>query len=173
MDASIRRVVLIGFRGAGKSTLARALAVETKWPVVSTDERVEKLIELKIAEIVDKFGWAKFRDFETKVLREISRKTQIIVDCGGGVIENSQNMEILRPQSLVVWVDAAPDIILKRLESNKERPLLTEAGWKPDVWVHYFRRKPLYEKYSDLRIDTGTVSHDQNIETIMKELRKK
>ncbi len=168
-----RRLVFIGFRGTGKSTLASSLSAKIEWPVISVDKRVVELVGLNIPEIVKKFGWERFRELETEVLRKISGENQVIVDCGGGVVENSRNMEMLSGYSQIVWVDAPPEIIIKRLESEKNRPFLTETDWKTDVTVNYLRRKPLYEKYSDFRIDTAVESCEQNIRTIMKELRKK
>ena len=82
-------IVLIGYRGTGKSVVATILSKALQMKHIGMDAEIVKQAGMSIPEIVDKFGWAKFRDMETEVAVRVSQLDNIIVDSGGGVIERS------------------------------------------------------------------------------------
>jgi len=167
----IDRVVLIGFRGAGKTTVARALAQRLRWTYVSTDARIEEIINRPIARYVKEKGWPAFRAVERDVLQEVAGKNQVVLDCGGGVVEDPGNMNRLLPHALIVWVDARLEDIIQRLESSGDRPLLTHPDLSRDVQINYHRRRPLYARYSHLRVDTSAQSVETAVEQILAHLQ--
>ena len=149
------RVVLIGFRGCGKTTLGRALADRLGWDYLSTDEQTEAASGRTIPEIVARDGWPVFRQWERQVIAGLRERMRAVIDCGGGVIEDARNMAALAPGSLIVWVDAAPEVILQRLRASGDRPLLNQDNLEKDIVENYRRREPLYRQYGEVRVDTS------------------
>lgn len=157
--AVIRRVVLIGFRAAGKSTVARELSALLQWNCVSTDALVEAELGEKISVHVARTGWASFRRAESRVVKALAvADGEMIIDCGGGVVEDAGLMQVLLRDALCVWVDASPRELHRRLSQAGDRPLLSEKDLRSDVLRHYQRRRPLYRRYSQLHIDTRKFS---------------
>jgi shikimate kinase len=142
------RIILIGFRGSGKTTIGKGISRLLNWVYISTDELIESEAGCSIIEFVEKEGWQTFRRLEAKVIEGLREKKNAVIDCGGGVVENSQNIEILTPGSLVVWVDAKMEDIHTRLNRDANRPLLNQKDLRKDIEFNYRRRQPLYRRYS-------------------------
>lgn len=151
----IKRIVLIGFRGSGKTTVAKELARKLGWEYISTDDLIERRIQTSLAEFVIREGWPSFRRQETAVIEELKSVSEVVIDCGGGVVGNPRNMEILVSGSLVVWVDAKLEDIHQRLERDANRPLLNQKDLREDIEFNYRRREPLYRRYSQLYVNTS------------------
>ncbi|UCF65694.1 MAG: shikimate kinase [bacterium] len=167
-----KRVVLIGFRGAGKSTLAKLLAEHLGWDYISTDSQVEQKHHETIAEMVRKSGWEKFRQAEHEIINSLKNITAVVIDCGGGIIEDPENIKLLERQSLIVWVDADTHDLNKRIRDDRiERPLLTRKDMSADIRENYQRRRPLYEKYADFRVNSSHSSPEQLCRVIIQKLR--
>lgn len=160
--------MLIGFRGGGKTTLGRALAQRLGWDYVSTDAQIEAASGNTIPEIVARDGWPAFRQWERQVIAGLQDRIGAVIDCGGGVIEDARNLAALAPRSLIVWVDAAPAVILRRLRTAGDRPLLNQDNLETDIAENYRRRAPLYRQYSDLRVDTS----DAPVEELCGEIER-
>ncbi|MCL4219625.1 MAG: shikimate kinase, partial [Candidatus Hydrogenedentes bacterium] len=96
--------MLIGYRGAGKSAVARALGARLGWPAVHMDAEIERRLGTSIADYVSKQGWDAFRDVESQVAVELSRRDGIIIDTGGGIVTRPENMCALKEHGLVVWL---------------------------------------------------------------------
>ena len=167
----VRRVVLIGFRGAGKSTLGQELARRLSWRYFSTDRLIEAEAGMSIAEMVSRHGWTVFRDRETRVTEQLQTAREAVIDCGGGIVENERNMQFLLPDSFVVWVDAALPLLLQRIGSDPGRPLLSEKNPRTDLEKNYRRRLPLYRKYSHFYVDTTRATVQEVCETILERLK--
>jgi len=96
-----------------------------------------------------------FRELESRVIREVCQRQEVIIDTGGGVVEREENMAILSRNALLIWVDAPEAVLLERLREGNDRPLLTEQNWEADVRKNYQRRLPLYRKYAHLYVNTA------------------
>ncbi|MFZ0389229.1 MAG: shikimate kinase [Calditrichia bacterium] len=166
-----RRVVIIGFRGSGKSTIAELLANELRWPVFSTDKKVENLLGMSIPEIVRRKGWSAFREAEKQVISGLDDAGETVIDCGGGVVLSPENMEHLQPQSLLVWTDAPLPVLINRLSRDASRPLLSESDADADARLHYHERLPLYHRYSRLRVDTSRTAPAEICRKIISRLQ--
>lgn len=151
----INRIVLIGYRGAGKTTVGKNLSHQLRWKYISTDELIVAKGDKPITLFVEKFGWEKFRCLEHEVIDQLVGEINCIIDCGGGVVEDSEGMEVLSRNALVVWIDANPDDLKLRLSQNEDRPLLSEVDLESDFARHYQKRLPLYKKYSQLYFNTS------------------
>jgi shikimate kinase len=120
-------LVLIGYRGTGKSTVAKLLAKKLGMEVVSLDQEIVRRAGRAIPAIVAQDGWSHFRDLESEVTRHLSERDNIIIDAGGGVILRRENVESLRRGGKLFWLRASVPVIVARIEAGTERPPLTAA----------------------------------------------
>jgi len=148
-------VVLIGYRGTGKSHVARELGGWLRWAVVGMDAELVKRAGMPIKDLVAKHGWPHFRDLEQSLCEELSRGNQRIIDCGGGVIEREANIQALRGCGTVFWLRAKPSTIISRIGGDDQRPSLTGTKSFTDEVVEVLeRRAPLYARAAHVAIDT-------------------
>lgn len=164
----LNRIVLIGFRGVGKTTVGKALAPRIRWPYFSTDEAIVAQIGMPINKFVEANGWPPFRAVEQEVIADLKDKPSLIIDTGGGVIEYPGNMAILCEDSLTIWVDAALQDIFQRLEKSGDRPLLNDTDLRRDIESNYRRRADLYRQYAQFYVNTSRDNIDSIIDTILE-----
>ncbi len=153
--AAYRRLVLIGYRGVGKTTIGRQLAKDLVWPYHSTDQMIEDHLGQPISEFVAASGWTAFRDIESDIIMSLEGNINCVIDCGGGVIERAGNMASLSESSLVIWIDAAIDDIIARIAGDRNRPLLNQGNMIDDIKANYLRREPIYDMWSQQRISSS------------------
>ena len=165
-------IVLIGYRGTGKSTVAALLSVRLKWPVYSMDGAIIEETGLSIPQIVEKHGWDFFRDIESRIARQASTKDRTVIDAGGGVIVRSENITVLRQNSALVWLKARPQIIAERIRYNAERPSLTGSkSFIEEIEEVLRERTPKYQEAADLAIDTTRRSPEEATAEILERLK--
>ena len=161
-------IVLIGYRGTGKSHVGRLLAEKLSFPYVSIDKAVVSRAGMSIAEIVSQFGWQGFRDREALEVREISVWDSIVIDTGGGVVERPENIESLSENGCLVWLKASVATIVSRIEKGSDRPALTEGkSFTEEVAEVLERRTPLYRKAAMHEIETDGVAPEEIAEQIV------
>ena len=102
---NLKRIVLIGFRGTGKSTIGKLLAKKLEWKYLSTDQQIEERVGTTISDIVERKGWKYFRKLETQVIEKLKSSQNMIIDTGGGIVENQKNVIQLNSSSLIVWIN--------------------------------------------------------------------
>ena len=162
-------LVLIGYRGTGKSAIARRLATLLGRQVVSLDQEIIGLAGMPIPDIVAAHGWSHFRDLEEKVCREVGAQDGIIIDCGGGVVEREANLNSLRVGGKVFWLRATPTTIVGRIGGDSARPSLTgNKSFTEEVEEVLGRRTPLYERLAHAVLDTDGRSLDDLAATIAR-----
>jgi shikimate kinase len=148
-------LVLVGYRGTGKSAIARKLGGLLAMPMVSLDDEIVREAGKPIPDIVASAGWAYFRDLEERMCREFGAKQGIILDCGGGVVEREANFLSLRAGGYVVWLRATPATIVARIGGDSSRPSLTgHKSFTEEVEEVLARREPLYRRLAQVCIDT-------------------
>ena len=161
-------IVLVGYRGTGKSTVGRLLASRLGRELVSTDAEIIKRAQRSIPEIVAQKGWEHFRDLESDICREFSGRDQLVIDTGGGAILRVQNVEALKKNGTVFWLTASVETIAKRIGSNNQRPSLTGTKSFVDEIQDVLReRTPKYQAAADHSIATDNRSLNQLVETIL------
>jgi shikimate kinase len=155
-------LVLIGYRGTGKSAVGAIVAVRLGMSCISMDEKIVEKTGMPIPDFVESHGWPAFRDVETEVARELSRLDDIVVDAGGGVIERPENIDALCANGIIVWLKASVDTIVSRIEGSTERPSLTGAkSFTDEVEEVLERRTPKYAAAARYEIDTDSLSAEQ------------
>lgn len=151
---------LIGYRGAGKSTVGQELAENLRLPLYSLDRVIESKAEKTITEIVGEKGWPYFRDLESAALKEYSSKKGI-VDCGGGIIEREENRILLKNQDWVFFLKVSVEEAQNRLKDKTDRPSLTgKQDYLAEIASVYSRRMPLYEEAARYILDANKNSLD-------------
>ena len=155
-------LVLIGYRGTGKSAVGAIVSARLGMPRISMDEKIVEKVGMSIPEFVEKRGWPAFRDVESEVARELSDVDGIVIDSGGGVIERPENIDALRSNGIIVWLKASVGAIVSRIESSTERPSLTGAkSFTDEVEEVLARRTPSYAAAACYEIDTDALTPGQ------------
>ena len=124
MNKGKKNIFLIGFMGAGKSTIARAIKQKLGYPVVEMDERIVKEQGMPISKIFETYGELYFRELETKLIQSLNQQEPTIVSCGGGVAMRQENVDCMRDGGSVVFLTATPQTIYERVKNSTDRPLL-------------------------------------------------
>lgn len=165
-------LVLIGYRGTGKSAIARRLAALLGRRVVSLDEEIVHKAGMSIPAIVQAHGWNHFRDLEEAACREFGAEDGLIIDCGGGVVEREANVVSLREGGKVFWLRATPATIVGRIGGDKSRPSLSGTkSFTEEVEEVIERRTPLYQRMAHALLDTDGRSLDDLAATIARRFR--
>jgi shikimate kinase len=161
-------IVLIGYRGTGKSTVGRQLAVRLGRALVSTDTEIVKRAQRTIPEIVGQEGWEYFRDLESEICRELAGRDQIVIDTGGGAILRQKNVEALKKNGTVFWLTASVETIVKRIGGDNQRPSLTGTkSFVDEIQDVLQERTPKYQAAADHIIVTDGRSINQLMETVL------
>jgi shikimate kinase len=148
-------LVLIGYRGTGKSTIGALLAGRLKMRYVSTDAEIVKRAGMSTPEIVERYGWKRFRDLESEVTRDLTRLDNLIIDTGGGVIERPENVRELQDHGRVFWLTATVDTIVARIRTGTERPALTPGKTFTDEVAEVLeKRTPVYRSVAHYAVGT-------------------
>jgi len=148
-------LVLIGYRGTGKSTVARLLSQQLSRDVVSLDQEIVRDAGRSIPEIVAEHGWPHFRDIEAAVTRRVAARDGLIIDAGGGVILRRENVDALRHHGMLVWLRASVPVIVARIQAGTERPALTAGkSFTEEVEAVLRERTPLYEAAAHHQVET-------------------
>lgn len=151
-------VSLIGYRASGKSAVAAPLAAALGWEWVDTDLVIESRAGKSIASIFAEDGEAAFRDRESKVLMELTADKGRVIAAGGGAILRRENRVALRAGGLVVWLQADPAILWRRISMDPvtpgRRPDLAGGG-ENEVREVLAQREPLYRETADVTIDAS------------------
>ncbi|EFB74557.1 shikimate kinase [Subdoligranulum variabile] len=157
---------LIGFMGAGKTSVSRALSRQLGRPVVEMDQRIAEQEGMSVSDIFARKGEGYFRSCETALLNSFSHSEPCVVSCGGGVPMREENVAAMRRSGLVVLLTARPEVILRRVKDDHSRPLL--EGHKDIAYIAALmeQRRPKYEAAADITVDTS----DRTIAEICREV---
>jgi shikimate kinase len=164
-------VVLIGYRGTGKSTVGKVVAARLGRTMVSTDAEVVKRAGQSISEIVAQYGWEYFRELESQVCRDLAADDGLVIDTGGGAILRPENVDRLKSTGALFWLTASVDTITKRIGRDTQRPSLTGTKSFVDEVQDVLReRTPKYEAAADHLIATDGRSIVQIADEILARL---
>jgi len=162
-------IVLIGYRGTGKTAIAKELAERLAMKVVGMDEEIVRRTGKSIPEIVEQHGWNHFRDIESRVAADLENEDNLIIDAGGGIIVRPKNIEILKNNGMIFWLVADEKTIVSRIMRDQQRPSLSGAkSFVEEVSEILAERTPKYQAAADHIIDTAKNSIEESAETIAR-----
>ena len=141
----MKRIILIGYMGSGKTTVGRALAKDIGLPFYDLDWYIESRMRKKVSEIFAERGEEGFRQIERNMLHEVAEFEDVIISCGGGTPCFFDNMDYMNGQGQVVWLRCEPEVLHKHLMMGKgDRPLL--KGKSPEELTAYIREQLAYRE---------------------------
>ena len=171
--AGVERVLLVGFMGAGKSTVGRLLADALGWRFFDIDAVIESEEGRAIGDIFRSDGESRFRETENRIMARMLDERQVVLATGGGWSAVPGRLKQLPGGTVSVWLRVSPEEAVKRCGRQEiERPLL--AGDDPMVTVRDLleRRSPLYAE-SDVEVDTEGRTEEDVSASILALLREK
>ncbi|MEZ6074065.1 MAG: shikimate kinase [Pirellulales bacterium] len=167
-------VVLIGYRGTGKSSVGRLLARRWDCPFVDLDDEIERRAGMTIAEIFAAEGEPGFRRRESTVVQDVSGRDRHVIATGGGAVVDTDNRSALTHCGRVVWLKASPQSIHVRISADAatsaRRPNLTASGGLEEIERVLGTRTPIYDAAADLTIDTEGKSPQDVADAIVARL---
>ena len=169
-------IVLIGYRGSGKSTVGKRLASRMQRRFVDTDDLIESK-EGQISDIVKSHGWNYFRAMERRMIEEISKEDNLIIALGGGAVLDSDNIANVERNGLIIWLKADREVLRKRMNQDPRtlasRPTLTGKGTIEELEEIMDFRNPFYEKAATIQLDTSTLNVEEVVENILVAFKEK
>ncbi len=167
MNLSMKNIVLVGFMGTGKTTVARIIAQKLGRDYVDIDALIEKKEAMKIADIFRVKGEPYFRQIEKGIIFEISSSNAKVIACGGGVMLNEENVHNLKKNGILICLEATPGIILKRTKEFSQRPILNVDDPKAKIEELLKIRQPFYSK-ADYKVDTSELSAEEAADKVIQ-----
>lgn len=166
----IKNLILIGFMGAGKTSVGQALAEKTGWPLLDTDQLIEEEAGMPITRIFEEQGEAAFRVTETRVLRRLLEKTeQAVISAGGGLPLREENRKLLAKLGTAVFLQVKPETVIVRLKGDTTRPLLLGDHVEERVETLLSYRNPIYQASAAFTVDVDEKDVSRIAEEILTE----
>jgi len=155
--------------GAGKSTIGRRLAARLRIPCVDLDAVIVEQAGKSIPSIFEDDGEAVFRELESQCLKDVwTDATSKVIATGGGIVLAASNRKLLQTSGFVVWLDASPEVLARRIGGDSNRPLLNGVDPLQRARELDAQRRPLYKSCADLCVDTAKLRVPQAIDAIMQ-----
>lgn len=164
---------LVGMMGSGKSVTGRKLAEMMRYPFVDLDDCLQKKMQRTISDIFSKDGEAFFRLQEAAVLQEVSAVKPQVVSTGGGVVLNPGNIRRMRETGTVIYLETSLEALWQRVRNRDERPLLKTQNPRETLSQLLESRRGIYEKESNLKVNTDGQTAEAVAEQIKILLEKK
>ena len=170
------RIILIGYMGAGKTTVGRALAKEMGVPFYDLDWYIESRRRKTVAQLFAEVGEEGFRQIEHNMLHEVAEFEDVVISCGGGTPCFFDNMDYMNSQGQVVYLKASPDILMQHLMmARTERPLL--KGKSPEQMKEFIeeqlKAREVYYNKARYIFDVSLMDNFEKIKYTVEQLRKK
>jgi shikimate kinase len=169
----LKRLVLTGFMGAGKSTIGRLLAARVGWNFLDLDAHLESRTNATIPQLFEQHGEARFRRLESTALASALGYSNIVLALGGGTPEDLTNRLLLEqtPATFTIFLDAPfPTLFDRCMLQEVARPVLTDPA---AAQLRFERRHPLYRRMAGLTIATSDQTPAQTVDALLLALAKK
>lgn len=157
--------------GTGKTTVGKEVAKQLRRSFVEMDDEIEKQEKSPVTDIFKTKGEKYFRECETALLERLSRKNDLVVSCGGGVILNPQNRDIINTTGVSICLTADPKVIHERVRDTAHRPLLNVQDPLERIKTLLKEREPLYRQ-ADFSVDTSAMTKKQVVNAVLSMIRK-
>jgi shikimate kinase len=166
-----KNLVLIGYRGAGKTTVGRAVAERLALAFVDTDEQIVAEAGVSIADIFAEHGEPEFRRREAAVVQCVAGQGGQVISAGGGAILRDDNVEALRRTGVVVWLAAPPELLWERIRGDEStaanRPALSDRIGLEEVRVILAQRELRYRQAAHAVVDASDENVDRVVEAVL------
>ena len=173
MEKLKKMIVLVGLMGAGKTSVGKKLADNIGVGFIDADHEIELAAGMSIVEIFEKFGENYFRTGEKKVIKRLIKKKPQILATGGGAFLSKEIRELIKSNSISIWLKADLDTLWGRLSGKSNRPLLNRTDGKSALEALITKRYPIYQQ-ADITVESKpNVSHGIMVKKILCELNKK
>ncbi|MFN3484252.1 MAG: shikimate kinase [Planctomycetota bacterium] len=163
-------VVLIGFRGSGKTTVGKALAARLGREFIDCDEYIERKTQLSIREIFERWGESHFRNLESEAIAELAKLDGKVIATGGGAVLRYKNIQILKRNGKIFHLEVSPETAFRRIEADgstrQRRPALTDKDPFTEIREQIELRRPYYHQGADVTVATD----DRPVEEIVREI---
>ena len=151
----------------GKSAVGRTLARKLGRRFVDLDKIIEKSEGMKVKDIFSRKGESYFRRAEKQALAAVLFQGEQVIATGGGVVIDEENLRLLRERSFLVCLTAAPEVLLRRAEKSRRRPLLEGRDWAQRIRQLLAQREPKYAQ-AHVAVDTSDLTVEQVVEKIIE-----
>ena len=163
-----KNIVLIGMMGAGKSTIGHLLDERLKeFFYLDMDKEIEKLAQKHISEIFAQDGEEHFRMLEHQLIQKFSNYHNQVISTGGGIVENIENIKLLKKNGVIFYLSAKIDTLYERVSKTNNRPLLKHPNPKERIKELVKKREPYY-KMADFEINTDNKDLVQIVQEILE-----
>lgn len=164
-----KNIFLVGFMGAGKTTVGRILARKLGYRYCDADKVIETKAGKTVSDIFSAFGEEYFRDLESETLYSLAGKTKQVIATGGGAVVREENREAMKKGGVTIYLKAPMSVIWERVRHSKTRPLLNVDDPFDAAEELLRKRAPFYET-ADITIDTENLTPEEAASEIMKKL---
>jgi len=161
---------LVGLMGAGKSSVGRQLATILHKDFIDSDAEIERRTGVDIPLIFELEGEAGFRQRESRVIEDLTRRQNIVLATGGGVVLDEQNRDALKNRGFVIYLQASVEQLFERTSRDRRRPLLQTEDPRARLTELLQQREPLYEEIADLVVNTDRRSVRQVVDEIREQI---
>jgi shikimate kinase len=165
---TIERIYLVGFMGAGKSTLGRELALKLGWTFVDMDAEIEKAAGSPVREIFERSGEQSFRKLEQEHLKHLSVLTRAVIALGGGAYVDEENRRLVDSTGVAVWLQASLSTITDRVRPDGTRPLFSNPQQVRNL---YESRLGSY-RLARIHVRTDNLLPDEIADDIVRQVTK-
>jgi len=165
-----KNIIITGFMGTGKSVVAKELARKLKMEFIDMDRIVEERHGMSISNIFDRYGESYFREQENKLVKELSRKENIVIATGGGTLLSSGNTRILSQKGNIICLYTDSQVIYNRVKRKSDRPLLNGEKILDKINHLLKERKKIYDNLK-WKIDTTNFTIREVVDKIINHLK--
>lgn len=163
-------IILIGFMGAGKTTISDYLSTMFAMNIVEMDQVIEEREEMSIQDIFATYGEEYFREMETNLLIEMQSRKNTVISCGGGVAMRERNVAEMKKNGRVVLLTASPETIYERVKDSNNRPVLNGRKNVQGISELMEQRREKYEAAADIVVNTDGKTVLQVCEEMIQKL---
>ncbi len=171
MNLKLKRtpgLYVVGFMGAGKTTIGRHLAHRLGWNFFDTDQEIERAEGVAIAEIFDRRGEAEFRRIESDIIRQhvrwIERGRPAVLALGGGAFADPDNRLVIEPNGISIWLDCPFAVVERRVARNADRPLARD----PERFAALFESRREHYRLAHVHVTIESDDPEVTVETILR-----
>jgi shikimate kinase len=166
----MKNIYLVGFMGSGKSTVGKILAEKLNMNFIDIDKLIEEKEGMKIKDIFGQRGESYFRELERKQMKAIVNQEGLVVSTGGGLGANLDNINLMKKNGDVIWLDVSLNTVLDRLKNDQDRPLLKQPIEK--IKQLFEERKNVY-RLANIRINADKKTPSQIVEEILIKIKRR